>query len=103
MSDEKKTTAAAKKAAAVQEEAVVYCGPTIKGLAPQYTVFVGGVPAKLAEKMEAIPVLKALTVPREKLSDLLVIVVHDGSREKTLYQRADALLKDAVTNTAAAE
>lgn len=38
MSDEKKTTAAAKKAAAVQEEAVVYCGPTIKGLAPQYTV-----------------------------------------------------------------
>ena len=87
MSDEKKTTAAAKKAAAVQEEAVVYCGPTIKGLAPQYTVFVGGVPAKLAEKMEAIPVLKALTVPREN----------------TLYQRADALLKDAVTNTAAAE
>lgn len=38
MSDEKKTTAAAKKAAEVQEEAVVYCGPTIKGLAPQYTV-----------------------------------------------------------------
>lgn len=37
MSDEKKTTAAAKKAAEVQEEAVVYCGPTIKGLAPQYT------------------------------------------------------------------
>ena len=69
MSDEKKTTAAAKKAAAVQEEAVVYCGPTIKGLAPQYTVFVGGVPAKLAEKMEAIPVLKALTVPRERFAE----------------------------------
>lgn len=43
MSDEKKTTAAAKKAAAVQEEAVVYCGPTIKGLAPQYTVFLWAV------------------------------------------------------------
>lgn len=72
MSDEKKTTAAAKKAAEVQEEAVVYCGPTIKGLAPQYTVFVGGVPTKLAEKMEAIPVLKALTVPREKFAEMRV-------------------------------
>jgi hypothetical protein len=103
MSDEKKTTAAAKKAAAVQEEAVVYCGPTIKGLAPQYTVFVGGVPAKLAEKMEAIPALKALTVPREKFAEMRVKVEQDGTRENTLYQRADALLKDAVTNTAAAE
>lgn len=99
MSDEKKTTAAAKKAAEVQEEAVVYCGPTIKGLAPQYTVFVGGVPAKL----EAIPVLKALTVPREKFAEMRVKVEQDGTRENTLYQRADALLKDAVTNTAAAE
>lgn len=101
MSDEKKTAAAVDKAPAVQ--AVAYCGPTIKGVAPQYTVFVGGVPAKLAEKMEAIPVLKALTVPREKFAEMRVKVEQDGTRENTLYQRADALLKDAVTNTAAAE
>jgi len=103
MSDEKKTTAATKKAAAVQEEAVVYCGPTIKGLAPQYTVFVGGVPTKLAEKMEAIPVLKALTVPREQFPQMRVKVEQNGTRENSLYQRADALLKEAATNTAAAE
>lgn len=36
MSDEKKTAAAVDKAPAVQ--AVAYCGPTIKGVAPQYTV-----------------------------------------------------------------
>lgn len=66
MSDEKKTTAAAKKAAEVQEEAVVYCGPTIKGLAPQYTVFVGGVPAKLAEKMTEA--LKSRPTPRTAIS-----------------------------------
>ena len=101
MSDEKKTAAAVDKAPAVQ--AVAYCGPTIKGVAPQYTVFVGGVPAKLAEKMEEIPVLKALTVPREKFAEMRVKVEQDGTRENTLYQRADALLKDAVTNTAAAE
>lgn len=103
MSDEKKTTAVAKKAAAVQEEAVVYCGPTIKGLAPQYTVFVGGVPAKLAEKMEEFPVLKALTVPRERFADMRVKVEQVGTRENTLYQRADSLLKEAAANTAAAE
>ena len=101
MSDEKKTAAAVDKAPAVQ--AVAYCVPTIKGVAPQYTVFVGGVPAKLAEKMEAIPVLKALTVPRERFAEMRVKVEQDGTRENTLYQRADALLKDAVTNTVAAE
>ena len=33
----------------------------------------------------------------------LMAEIEDGTRENTLYQRADALLKDAVTNTAAAE
>ena len=64
MSDEKKTAAAVDKAPAVQ--AVAYCGPTIKGVAPQYTVFVDGIPEKLAEIAEEHPVVKALIVPREK-------------------------------------
>lgn len=92
MSDEKKTTAAAKKAAEVQEEAVVYCGPTIKGLAPQYTVFVGGVPAKLAEIAEEHPVVKALIVPREKLAEMRVKVEQNGTRENLLYQNAVSVL-----------
>ena len=37
---------------AVQVQApVAYCGPTIKGIAPQYTVFVDGLPDKLKEKV----------------------------------------------------
>lgn len=103
MSDEKKPLRRQRKPRRCQEEAVVYCGPTIKGLAPQYTVFVGGVPAKLAEKMEAIPVLKALTVPRERFAEMRAKVEQDGTRENSLCQRADALLKEAATNTAAAE
>ena len=92
MSDEKKTTAAAKKAAAVQEEAVVYCGPTIKGLAPQYTVFVDGIPEKLAEIAEEHPVVKALIVPREKLAEMRVKVEQNGTRENLLYQNAVSVL-----------
>ena len=43
---------------AVQVQApVAYCGPTIKGIAPQYTVFVDGLPDKLKEKGCNIPEL----------------------------------------------
>ena len=35
------------QAAAQVQAPVAYCGPTIKGIAPQYTVFVDGLPDKL--------------------------------------------------------
>lgn len=93
MSDEKKTAAAVDNTPAVQaEEAVVYCGPTIKGLAPQYTVFVGGIPEKLTEVAEEHPVVKALIVPREKLAEMRVKVEQSGTRENLLYQNAVSVL-----------
>ena len=51
------------QAAAQVQAPVAYCGPTIKGIAPQYTVFVDGLPDKLKEKVEQVPLLKALIVP----------------------------------------
>ena len=90
MSDEKKTAAAVDKAPAVQ--AVAYCGPTIKGVAPQYTVFVDGIPEKLAEIAEEHPVVKALIVPREKLAEMRVKVEQNGTRENLLYQNAVSVL-----------
>ncbi len=93
MSDEKKTTAAADKTPAAQTvEAVAYCGPTIKGVAPQYTVFVGGIPEKLTEIAEEHPVVKALIVPREKLAEMRVKVEQSGTRENLLYQNAVSVL-----------
>ena len=90
MSDEKKTTAAVDKTPAAQ--AVAYCGPTIKGVAPQYTVFVDGIPEKLAEIAEGHPVVKALIVPREKLAEMRVKVEQSGTRENLLYQNAVSVL-----------
>lgn len=93
MSDEKKTAAAVDNTPAVQaEKAVAYCGPTIKGVAPQYTVFVGGIPEKLAEVAEEHPVVKALIVPREKLAEMRVKVEQSGTRENLLYQNAVSVL-----------
>ena len=47
-----KKTEAVKEAQPVTETtgAAAYCGPTVKGIAPQYTVFVDGLPEKLKEK-----------------------------------------------------
>ena len=49
-----KKTEAVKEAQPVTETtgAAAYCGPTVKGIAPQYTVFVDGLPEKLKEKVE---------------------------------------------------
>ena len=71
---------------------VAYCGPTIKGVAPQYTVFVDGIPEKLAEIAEEHPVVKALIVPREKLAEMRVKVEQNGTRENLLYQNAVSVL-----------
>ena len=92
MSEKEKTTTAAKAEDAVVE-AQVYCGPNIKGVAPQYTVFTDGLPAKLVEKAEAFPIVKALIVPREKFAEMRMKVEKEGTAENILYKKAAALLK----------
>lgn len=80
--------------AATQVQApVAYCGPTIKGIAPQYTVFVDGLPDKLKEKVEQVPFLKALIVPLDKLAEMRVKIEQDGTRENILYKKATDLMK----------
>lgn len=92
MSEKEKTTPVAKAEDAVVE-AQVYCGPNIKGVAPQYTVFTDGLPAKLVEKAEAFPIVKALIVPREKFAEMRMKVEKEGTAENILYKKAAALLK----------
>ena len=92
MSEKEKTTPAAKAEDAVVE-AQVYCGPNTKGVAPQYTVFTDGLPAKLVEKAEAFPIVKALIVPRDKFAEMRMKVEKEGTAENILYKKAAALLK----------
>ena len=94
MSTEKKTTAA--QEAQTPAEAVgtvAYCGPTVKGIAPQYTVFVDGLPEKLKEKVEQVPLLNALIVPLDKLAETRVKIDQEGTRENILYNKAADLMK----------
>ena len=72
---------------------VAYCGPTVKGIAPQYTVFVDGLPEKLKEKVEQVPLLNALIVPLDKLAEMRVKIDQEGTRENILYNKAADLMK----------
>ena len=94
MSNEKKTVAEAQKeqTPAVSTGAVVYCGPTIKGIAPQYTVFVNGLPEKLKEEAEKAPMLKALIVPLDKFAEMRTRIEQEGTRENILCKKAADLM-----------
>lgn len=81
------------QAAAQVQAPVAYCGPTIKGIAPQYTVFVDGLPDKLKEKVEQVPLLNALIVPLDKLAETRVKIDQEGTRENILYNKAADLMK----------
>ncbi len=63
MKEKTKKTAAADKGGTV-----VYCGPTIPGVAKQYSNYTGGaLPKRLAETVKKNPVMAGLVVPLEEL------------------------------------
>lgn len=80
----------AKKQTKPAEEAgtLVYCGPTIPGVAKQFTSYRGGIPEALAAAQKKTPVLGGLTVPLDQLPEAMRQL-----REKTgpiyaLYRKA---------------
>ena len=67
---------------------VVYCGPTVPGVAVQYTVYTNGTPTALAEAIKEKPILGGLVVPLDKLPEVRR-QFHDGAgRYYTLYRKA---------------
>ena len=94
MSDEKEVAATkAAKTKATQAEQKVYCGPTIRGVARQYTVFENGLPAKLEALAAEKPVFRALIVPVSKFAVTRERVERAGTAESILYANACAALK----------
>lgn len=72
---------------------VVYCGPTIPGVAKQYTNYIGGVlPKKLAEATEKDPVMAGLVVPLEELPEAMEKLRGGYGHIYRLYQMVQAKL-----------
>ena len=79
------TTKRTKKAAEAAGT-VVYCGPTIKGVARQYTAYNNGIPEGLKQEAEKNKILAALIVPLEDLPEAMRQLRQRSGRIYTLYK-----------------
>ncbi len=61
----------AKPKKAEQATTVVYCGPSIPGVAKQYTAYTNGIPTALAEAIVQQPAMEGLVVPLEQLPEAM--------------------------------
>lgn len=69
---------------------VVYCGPTIPGVAKQFTVFQGGLPAPLAEAIKKTPAMGELIIPPERLPNAMLQLREGSGPIYRLYRLVQA-------------
>ena len=74
------------KQAAEAAGTVVYCGPSIKGVARQYTAYNNGIPEGLKQAAEKNKILAALIVPLEDLPEAMRQLRQRSGRIYTLYK-----------------
>ena len=79
------TTKRTKKAAEAAGT-VVYCGPSIKGVARQYTAYNNGIPEGLKQAAEKNKILAALIVPLEDLPEAMRQLRQRSGRIYTVYK-----------------
>ena len=80
---QKETKGPAKKKAGP----LVYCGPTVKGVAKQFTVYTNGVPAALEKYMKEHPAAKALTVTMDRFAAVRANLRKAGTAEAILFEK----------------
>lgn len=70
----------------------VYCGPTVRGVVKQYTVFAGGIPKALSDFIGKHPAAKALLVPVEHFARTRQQLGNPASAEAILYHKIESEL-----------
>ena len=78
------------KAEAKPEKSVVYCGPSIRGVVRQYTVFTGDIPELLAGFIKEHPIANALIVPTERFAEVRSRIETAGTAEAILFKQIKA-------------
>ena len=66
---------------------VVYCGPSVRGVARQYTVYAGTIPAALADFIQAHPAAKGLLVSVGRFAQVRSTLGRSGTAEAILFQK----------------
>lgn len=65
----------------------VYCGPTVRGVVKQYTVFAGNIPEPLQAFIGKYPEAKALLVAVDRFAEIRKKMETAGSAESILYHK----------------
>ena len=65
----------------------VYCGPSVRGVVRQYTVFTGEVPELLKNFIKEHPAANALIVPTERVAEMRAKLETVGTAEAILYKQ----------------
>lgn len=65
----------------------VYCGPTVRGVVKQYTVFAGNIPESLQAFIAKHPEAKALLVAVDRFAETRKKMETAGSAESILYHK----------------
>lgn len=70
----------------------VYCGPTVRGVVKQYTVFAGNIPEPLQAFIDKYPEAKALLVAVDRFAETRKKMETAGTAEAILYHKIKSKL-----------
>lgn len=73
------------------EMAVMYLGPTIRGVARHGESFTGGLPARLKKLADAKPIVANLIVPLSEIVRVKQAVDTEGTPEAVYYDKIELL------------
>lgn len=65
----------------------VYCGPSVRGVARQYTVYAGTIPETLKAFIAAHPAAKGLLVSVDRFAQVRSNLGRSGTAEAILFQK----------------
>lgn len=65
----------------------VYCGPSVRGVARQYTTYMGGIPEPLKEFVKAHPAARRLIVSTAKFASTRKRLETYGTAEAAIYKK----------------
>lgn len=74
------------KRAAHKPETLVYCGPTVRGVAKQFTVYADKLPAALVTFLAKHPAAQSLCVPLDEFAETRKGLNTKGSVQEMLYR-----------------
>lgn len=66
-------------------QTVVYCGPSIKGIANQYAIFSNGLPGAVNELSESLKPVRRMIVPIAQLAYTRNAIMQPGTVENSSY------------------